>query len=132
MTYTFPEKWKTADVVPIPKTPPPHIDNLRPISKLPVCSKVFEKFILDSVKERIIRKCGDDQFGFRPKISTLHAHIAIQEYVTSKLDNPETKDILLISFDMSKAFDKLDHRSIMGLSTAVIYLKTLSTGAEVT
>ena len=111
-TRTFPEKWKLADVVPIPKKSHPSLDDLRPISKLPICSKILEKLVLTSVKPFLIAMYGDEQFGFRPKTSTLHAHIYIQEFITSQLDDPSIKDIIMISFDMSKAFDKLDHKCL--------------------
>jgi len=111
-TTTFPDKWKVADVVPIPKIPAPKIEDLRPISKLPVVSKILEKFILTSVKPQLIMMYGDMQFGFRPSTSTLHAHIAIQEFLTSSIDNTSVKAVLMISFDMSKAFDKLDHKAL--------------------
>ena len=112
-TETFPAQWKIADVVPVPKKSNPRIDDLRPISKLPVCSKILEKLVLDSVKPLIIALYGENQFGFRPNTSTLHAHISIQEFITTKLDDPLVIDILMISFDMSKAFDKLDHPCLM-------------------
>ncbi len=112
-TRVFPERWKIADVVPVPKKPNPRIDDLRPISKIPVLSKLLEKLVLESVKPLIIAQYGNNQFGFRPCTSTLHAHISIQEFITSKLDDPPVTDILMISFDMSKAFDKLDHSSLM-------------------
>lgn len=49
-TRTFPFAWKTAIICPIPKTSPPMPEKVRPISLLPVISKVFEKMVL--------KKCG--------------------------------------------------------------------------
>ena len=112
---TFPDAWKiqVAHVVPIPKVTNPTIDELRPISKLPVISKVLEKFVLSSVKDKLIQIYGPNQFGFRPATSTLHAHIDIQEFVTTQLDHPSVKNIMMISFDMAKAFDKLSHEFLI-------------------
>ena len=56
---------------------------------------------------------GRNQFEFRPNTSTLHAHISIQEFITVKLDDSHVKDVLIVSFDMSKAFDKLDHAALV-------------------
>ena len=109
----FPRKWKLAYVIPIPKTPRSGIEDLRPISKLPICSKILEKLVLQSMLSQILTMYGANQFGFRPKTSTLFAHISIQEFVTSKLEDPNVKDVVMISFDMAKAFDKLGHASLM-------------------
>ena len=42
----FPKAWKFADICPVPKSKPISVDNLRPISLLPVVSKLFEKIVL--------------------------------------------------------------------------------------
>jgi len=110
---TFPKKWKTADVVPIPKVSNPKLEDLRPISKLPICSKVLEHLVLQSVKRHLIAHYGHNQFGFRPRSSTLHAHISIQEFITERLDDTDVKDVAIISFDMAKAFDKLNHKALL-------------------
>ena len=43
-----PARWKIADISPIPKSKDTNIDNLRPISLLPVVSKILEEFIVIS------------------------------------------------------------------------------------
>lgn len=46
----FPLSWKTAIVVPIPKQGyTKNIDNLRPISLIPVTGKILERFINDFI-----------------------------------------------------------------------------------
>lgn len=45
---TFPQVWKKAFIVPIPKAGDnTYIENYRPISKLPILSKMFEGIIKD-------------------------------------------------------------------------------------
>ena len=110
---TFPNKWKIADVVPLPKVSNPKLQDLRPISKLSICSKILERLVLQSVKKQLLSHYGHNQYGFRPHSSTLLAHISIQEFITARLDDPEVKDVAIVSFDMAKAFDKLNHKALL-------------------
>ena len=108
-----PQRWKLADVVAVPKSKPPSIDNLRPISLLPVLSKLLEKTVLKSIMPNLLRLYGPQQFGFRPGTSTLHAHIAIHDYTTCQMDNDESTGVLMIAYDMRKAFDTLSHEALL-------------------
>ena len=114
-TAEIPRRWKSASVTPIPKCRAPTIKDLRPISNLPVpiFAKILEKSVLLSMKSRLIDLYGKHQFGFRPRCSTLHAHLLLQETVTSSLDQKENAGVLLLSFDMRKAFDSLKHECLM-------------------
>jgi hypothetical protein len=112
-TYTVPHKWKFAKVVPIPKRRNPKIEDLRPISMLPIFSKIMEKIALHSIKKALIEMYGPSQFGFRPHYSTTHAHISIHDSVSKALNDKQNKGAVIISFDMQKAFDSLDHGSLM-------------------
>ena len=43
----YPDKWKKANVIPVHKKESKNLlKNYRPISLLPVCGKIFEKFII--------------------------------------------------------------------------------------
>ena len=47
---TFPTQWKRANIVPIHKKNDKQIvSNYRPVSLLPICSKIFEKLILNEL-----------------------------------------------------------------------------------
>ena len=50
-TCTVPSKWKTAKITPIPKKSNPTLDDLRPLSMLPIFSKILEKIVLSSIKD---------------------------------------------------------------------------------
>jgi hypothetical protein len=108
----IPTEWKIGNVVPVPKPYAKSINDLRPITLLPIVSKILEKMVVSSIKDDLIRMYGSHQFGFRPGASTAHAHLALHDYVTRHLDDRDTKGVLLISFDMKKAFDKLSHFSL--------------------
>jgi hypothetical protein len=112
-TNIVPRKWKVAKVVPVPKNKNPKIDELRPLSMLPIFSKIMEKIAVESMKKSLIAMYGDSQFGFRPGYSTTHAHIKIHDFITQSLNRKEIKAVVMISFDMKKAFDSLNHKDLM-------------------
>ena len=112
-TQKVPQQWKIANVVPLPKKRNPTISDLRPISLLPIFGKICEKVILSSVKERIPDLFGKDQFGFRPKSSTTLSHIKLHDFITSQLEVTSHTGVLLISFDMRRAFESLNHDALM-------------------
>ena len=108
-----PKQWKIASVVPIPKKNRPTINDFRPISLLSLPSKILETYVLSSLKDSLIQLYGCNQYGFRPRSSTLLAHIAIHDFITDQMDKKETHGVLLITFDIKKAFDSLSHSSLL-------------------
>ncbi len=109
----FPHCWKLAKVVPIPKKKSPTVSDFRPISLLPLPSKVLESIILSSIKTLLIDGYGSNQYGFRPGSSTLMAHISIHDFVTRQLDLPLVHGVALVAFDLQKAFDSLSHLCLL-------------------
>ena len=72
----FPTAWKTSSVVPIPKGKDrTSVSNYRPISLLPILSKVLEKHIhkLVSAHLKLCYPIVLQQLGFQPKKSTVSA-----------------------------------------------------------
>lgn len=109
----FPSAWKTADVIPVPKTTGKSVDDYRPISLLPVPAKLTEKFILRNMKQQLSRLLGDNQFGIRKHSSTTHAIIATHDAMTSHADDNAVGASVFIAFDFSKAFDRIDHQKLI-------------------
>ena len=109
----MPQIWKLANVCPIPRKPRPSIDDLRPISMLPIFSKLLEKIILASIQPSLIKLYGANQFGFRPLSSTLHANISLHNFVTEELEKSNTKAVMLVSTDFKRAFDSLSHHKLL-------------------
>ena len=97
----------------MPKCPAPTIDDLRPISLLPTPIKVLEQFIIQSTKHDIFRNYGKNQFGFRPLSSTICALIAMEDFITSSFDRPDVEGVQVVTYDLSKAFDKLMYNVII-------------------
>ena len=110
---TFPNCWKSAKVVAVPKCKNPSLQDLRPISLLPFCSKIFEKLFYEKTKKIFANHFGPYQYGFRPHSSTCHALIAIHNYITLQCDDVSTLGVELIAFDFSKAFDSLKYDVIV-------------------
>ena len=76
LTGTFPDLCKLAEVIPLFKNDNPLLcENYRPVSLLPVYSKIFEKVIYTRMYKFLDNNnlIYDRQFGFRSKYSTSHA-----------------------------------------------------------
>lgn len=105
-TGIFPDVWKTADIIPLPKvTNPATFNDLRPISILPTFSKMFEKIIgwqvTDYLEENQILPAV--QSGFRQKHSTGSALLKVVDDIATAFDN--SFSTVLVLLDQSKAFD---------------------------
>ena len=109
----FPQRWKHAHVVPIPKKRNPSISDLRPISLLSICSKVFEKLLFRKTQRWFYENYGIHQYGFRPLSSTTSALIHAQDLLTLHVDNLSNVAVSLIAFDFSKAFDSIPHNRLI-------------------
>ena len=110
----FPSRWKHSHVTPVPKQGSFNLKNLRPISLLPLPGKLLEKLVLrDPVRRLIIQSFGHCQFGGRPGSSTTAALIKLMDDATLMLDKCEVGGVQLVSYDYTKAFDKLQHKVIL-------------------
>ena len=101
--------WKVADIIPIPKSQPVKLDQLRPISLLPVLSKLLEKVVLHIYIDRLTKCYDDSQFAYRRNSSTVCALVTVHEKIVELLDNPHISGVRVIAFDMSHAFDCVPH-----------------------
>ena len=107
-TSKLPSFLKMANITPIfEKGSKNKKENFRPVSILPVLSKIFEKPMskqLSTFFENILSKC---QCGFRKGYSTQHCLLLMLEKWKLAVDNNEAFGALLT--DLSKAFDCLNH-----------------------
>ena len=109
-TGTFPRSLKIAKVIPIHKGAEKNdVSNYRPISILPPISKIFEKIIFKQILSFLEKYAllSDNQYGFRPKRSTIQAVLNNLNYIYENLDNDYT--VIALFLDFSKAFDCIDH-----------------------
>ena len=113
-TGIFPDKLKIAKVLPLHKKGANNIfDNYRPISLLPVISKVFEKIVFKQLYDYFLTKklLYNSQYGFRTLHSTELAALELTDRINENLDKGELP--LAIYLDLSKAFDTLDHEILL-------------------
>lgn len=109
----FPAQWKKANVQPVHKKNSRQIkSNYRPISLLPICSKIFEKIIFDHMYSFLLtnKLLSKNQSGFRPGDSTINQLLSITTEIFNAFENlDETRAVFL---DISKAFDKVWHEGL--------------------
>ena len=113
-TGMIPNEWKIARIIPLYKSgSKSSFDNYRPISILPVISKIIEKIIhkqfMDFLEEnKLLYK---NQFGFRSKMSTEQAAILFIDEIRSNVDKGNLVGSTFI--DLSKAFDTISHSQLI-------------------
>ena len=105
----FPDMWKFAPVVPIPKCNRPTLNDFRPISITPVFGKIIEKIFVLNFKNDLIEHFGSCQHAYRSCTSASTALAEYNEIVTSALDREDVKAVRVVFYDLEKAFDKVRH-----------------------
>ena len=111
---SFPEAWKIARVSPIPKVDnPAQNDDFRPISILPVLSKVYEKLVLYQLLEFMERYqiLRGGISGYRKGHSTSTVLLRIRDDIINAMKKGEVT--LLALADFSKAFDTVDYSVVI-------------------
>ena len=109
-----PNKLKTAVVLSIHKKGNKLLkENYRPISILPVLSKILEKVMKSRMLNFLtdIKFFNDAQFGFREKLNTESALLQVLNNVYTKLnDDLKCAGVFL---DIKKAFDLVEHNLLL-------------------
>jgi hypothetical protein len=113
-TGVVPKEFKIGKATPIYKSGSKQdMDNYRPITVLPICSKIFEKCIHRQLmtffeENNLLNK---NQFGFRSNRNTEHAAILFTDEIRKNMNAGEMTGAIFI--DLSKAFDTLSHSQIL-------------------
>ena len=105
---TVPEEWKCATVVPLPKTKPPSVHELRPISLTSLLAKVAESFVTQWTLSDILSQIDTKQYGCLKGRSTTHCLLELTNEIYKATDNPGTI-CSLVATDYSKAYDRVCH-----------------------
>ena len=124
----MPVNWKKSAIVPIPKTSDMSTPtNYRPISLLPLLSKLLERHFYGLIIQhlQIRQMLSVSQWGFLEGRSTVSALIKCTDDWLKTLENGN--DVCAVFFDYRKAFDSVPHRPLMmklrtlGLDDCIIY-----------
>uniref|UniRef100_A0A8C5WJ28 Reverse transcriptase domain-containing protein n=1 Tax=Leptobrachium leishanense TaxID=445787 RepID=A0A8C5WJ28_9ANUR len=109
-TGLIPKLWKTARVVPIYKSGDNTLlSNYRPISLLPVMSKILEKCLYTLLRDyyQYQNYLTPDQSGFCPNHSTTTALLKVCNDIQAGMEQGNLTGAIFLDF--AKAFDTVDH-----------------------
>lgn len=115
-TGQFPDLWRRAHIIPLPKVSNPISANqFRPISILPFLSKVIESEVHRQVTEFLSKSnlFNSFQSGFRAGHSTTTALLKVTEDIRLNMENRLVTVLVLIDF--SNAFNSVDHELLLTL-----------------
>ena len=115
-TGTYPFLWKLANVTPVYKKSNKQLaKNYRSISLLPLCGKIFEKIIFNSLYQYLTQNnlITSNQSGFRPKDSTPNQLLYLVSEIHESFEDPKSLEVRAVFLDISKAFDKVWHEGLI-------------------
>ena len=114
VSETVPNSWKRAVVIPLHKKGElTAVENFRPITNVPMISKIIEKLVCAQVDSYMKRNSlySIDQHGFRNAHSTATALVSITDHLLQAKDRGDVSILTLI--DLSRAFDVVHHRTLL-------------------
>ena len=107
-TGRLPMEWKRANVIPIHKKDCVEpVTNYRPISLLPIVSKVLERCVFSNIYPLVRVLINKVQHGFLRNRSCITQLLGVRHDIGKNLDRNKQVDVLYLDF--SKAFDSVDH-----------------------
>ena len=112
----YPDQWKLANVTPVHKKDDKQLTkNYRPISLLPICTKLFERILFNNIYNYLISNnlIISNQSGFKPGDSTTNQLLYLTHIIHSSFDSSMSLEVRHVFLDMSKAFDKVWHEGLL-------------------
>ena len=91
------------------------VNNCRPVSLLPICSKILEKIVLDSMMRFLNENkfLSNAQSGYRPPDSCECQVLLIVHDIYKSFDCNPPWEVREIFLDISKAFDRVCHDRLL-------------------
>ena len=113
VTGKFPTAWKMLHVTPVPKGgAAKQVTNYRPISLLSITSKVLERCVYNKLIQHVSNELHHLQYGFLKGKSTTDQLLDVLHHIGESLDKRVQTDAIFLDF--AKAFDRVDHRLLVG------------------
>ena len=112
----FPDIWERSNILPIHKKGDKQIiSNYRTVSLLPICGKIFERLIFNSLYEHVEENklLSVHQSGFRSNDSCVNQLLPIVHNLYRGCDVYPTLETRGVFLDMSKACDKIWHQGLI-------------------
>ena len=113
-TGSGPDRYKKELITPVAKVSPTEkLDQLRPISNLPLCDKISEKVISQMVIEDMKAKMDPKQYGNQKHISIQHYLVEMLHRILSSVDNNskgEITAVLCLFVDWKAAYSNQCHK----------------------
>ena len=109
-TGTFPDIWKKSNIVPVhQKGDKQIVNNYRPVSLLPVCGKILERLVFNSIFDFLDNNSllSANQSGFRSSDSCESQLLSICHEIYASFDSCPTLQVRGVFLDISKAFDRV-------------------------
>ena len=110
----FPSGWKKANVIPAHKKGNNQVSkNYRPDSILPICGKIFESLLYNSLLEFFIKNniILSNQSAFKQGDLCIYQVLSITHEIYQLFD--KSFEVRGIFFDISKAFDKVWYKGLI-------------------
>ena len=110
----FLSDWKKGNMVSVSKkNDKQRLNNYRPISLLPICSKIFERLIFNEMFRFFIENdlISQHQSGFKPGDSCINQLLSITHEIYQSFD--ESFDVHSVFLDISKVFNKVWHHGLI-------------------
>ena len=108
----IPTEWKSADITPIHKKDSKEpAENYRPISLLPIVSKVLERCVFNCLYDHVNNLITPLQHGFLRNRSCVTQLLPVLHTIGQNLDKNIQTDVIYLDF--AKAFDTVDHNVLL-------------------
>ena len=108
----FPTQWKRANVIPVYKKGSKKLPgNYRPVSLLPICSKILEKVVSESLLLACLPALPSSQHGFVPKRSCVTNLACFTQHCWTSFTMGLQTDAIYTDF--TSAFTSVNHKLLL-------------------